>query len=234
MATYDLADWRARLRIALGDGTSPYLWDDDTLDQCTLTAITDHALLLPHLVRRAYSVVLGAQEFALTVTTAGDLLGVVGVELAGVPLPLRDLQSTGPARSAASRAVRADGLPQGYSVRDVTLRLRQPASAAETGTNVLVVWQVETYALPDSGTVWTGPVSDVPLVLLLARRAAYQILAEWQARTQGLTTPTIASGSTNVHLDIPPILAALEVEIQRALDLRKARVGTVPPLPVGR
>jgi len=94
---------------------------------------------------------------------------------------------------------------------------------AETDANALVVAATQTWDLPDDGgNTWNGPSADLSLLLLLARRNAYQQLAEWQARAQGLTTPTIAGSSSNVHLDVPPILAALEVQIRRALDLRTA------------
>src|SRR5439155_11396771 len=105
------------------------------------------------------------------------------------------------------------------------------ASGAEVGAAALVVVLAQTWTLPDATNGWNGPASDVSLLLLLAKRNAYQSLAEWQVREQGLSTPTVGSGNTNVHIDVPPILAALEVQIQRAIALRAPRGGTFPVLP---
>jgi hypothetical protein len=220
-----MTDLVAALRTALGDTTIPYLWDDPTLEQCVADAVNEHSFEYPRLTYGRYALTAGQQEVALApVGGAGlpdpaapsDLVAVVGVELPpGTPIPADAWGSAAPAGAAASRAA------QGYRARPGVVRLRVPASGAEVGPATLVVAATQTWDLPDTGgTAWNGPAADLSLLLLLARRAAYQTLAEWQARAQGLTTPTIAGTSSNVHIDVPPILAALEVQIRRALDLR--------------
>lgn len=224
-----MPDLVSALRTALGDTAGPpFLWDDATLAQCVTEAVNEHSWLYPRLTAGLYAVGVGQQEVALAAVGPGGgpdpaapaaLLAVVGVELpVGTPIPADAWGSTAAAGAAASRA------RQGYRSRYGVLRLRVPASGAETGPAALLVAATQTWDAPDATTPWNGPLPDLALLVLLARRAAYQLLAEWQARAQGLTTPTIAGSSTNVHIDVPPILAALEVQITRALALRAGRV----------
>lgn len=254
MADYDLADWEARLREALLIVPGlPVTWGDDTLGSCALAGITDHSFLFPWLTRATYVVDDGQQDWLIypvsgpttdpapvsnpEATSAADLIAVVGVELPrGTPIPQGAFTTTPPAGSAASRALRADAQAQGYVWHAGQLHLRQPATGDEVGDDQLLVTQAQTWLLPDldNTIAWNGPVADVPLVLLLAKRAAYETLAEWQVRIQGFDPATIIAPDTNIHIDVPPILAALEVQIARALELRANRSAAYPPFPAGR
>ncbi|MGI8587709.1 MAG: hypothetical protein ACR2M0_08495 [Chloroflexia bacterium] len=222
---------RTQLRSSLLDITPPLLWTDDVLNQCIAEAVTTHSLLFPFAATVDLPVALGQQSFSIyPVQNPGllpppvgeaDLLAVQGVELpVGQPIPQDPWQSTDPAGSASSR------YRQGWRVRSNTLTLRNPASGNEIGPATLRVELLQTWNLPDdgSGSSWNGPVHDVPLLVLLSKRSAYQYLAEWQARDQGITPALAPSGSgANLHIDVPPILVALEVQIDRALKLRQQR-----------
>ena len=67
--------------------------------------------------------------------------------------------------------------------------------------------------------------------MLLAKRNCYQLLAEWQVREQGINpqTQTVATGDVVIsHIDVNAILASLEIQIKRELDLRARRTAIVP------
>jgi hypothetical protein len=108
--------------------------------------------------------------------------------------------------------------------------LTNPASGDEVGSYTARVEYLQTYNIPLDSPItilWNGPDSDVPLLLLLARRFAYEALAEWQVRTQGAeadaATWGLPSGTVGVHIDVPRIIQSLEAQIKRAIDARKQR-----------
>src|SRR4051812_4849087 len=120
MADYDLPDWVARLRIALGDTTGPYLWDDPTLEQAIARATAAHSYHFPHLVAASYVISLAQQDIALAASADAGLIAVVAAELpVGTPIPRLAYDTTGPRPSTASR------VSQGYWWRTETLRLRR-------------------------------------------------------------------------------------------------------------
>ncbi len=226
---------RAMLRAALLDTTAPLLWSDMALDGAIDEAVTAHSYQFPCPVAARYSLGPGQQVVNIVPTDPAlpedvpvpvgtincDVIGVQRAELpVGTPLPPDPGQSTDPAASGSAR------YRQGYRWRGHTLVLHNPASGDEVGSYTLRVEYLQTYNIPLDTPItiaWNGPDSDVPLLLLLAKRAAYQLLAEWQIRTQGATPPTLPSGSSLAHIAVPPILAALEVEIARALAYRRLR-----------
>ncbi len=231
-----LPDWTAALRALLLDTSAPYLWPDAPLARCITDACTAYSYLFPRLVRTVYDVAAGQQEIALSPAAglapgspptppppgpaAADLIRVLGVELPpGLPLPEDAWPSTPAAPSLASRS------PQGYRWTPQLLRLRVPAAGAEVGAGTLAVVARQTWDTPTAAAAWNGPPSADGLVLLLAQRRAYGLLAGWQARAQGTAPATIPSGSSNSHIDLPPLLAALEIEIKREIEARQAAGG---------
>ncbi|HMA37331.1 MAG TPA: hypothetical protein VKY74_22960 [Chloroflexia bacterium] len=232
-----LAELRAALRASLIDLESPPLWPDAVLDGCLDEAIAAHSYLFPWPTTVVFDVAPGAQLFVvyplitagpgppgygpapLLPSAAADLISIQAVELPlGTPVPPDPWQSTDPANSGSGR------YRQGYRWRANLLQLRNPASGPEVGPGRLRLAILQTYWRPAApADVWNGPAGDQSLLILLAKRAAYQLLAEWQARTQGLTPATVPGPGLNLHLAIPPILAALEVQIARAITLRQQR-----------
>ena len=231
-----LGDFTTALRAQLLDATAPYLWSDTVLEACTVDAVRQHSFLFPRSSLQAYDVTAGQQTITLSpsnaaetpdVTANGEVFAVLGVELpAGTPIPLDRWDSTAASRSSASRTA------NGYRWQGKFLRLRNPAAGAEVGPGTLSVEIWQTWDEPDAATTpWNGPRADYSLVLLLAKRAAYQLLAEWQAREQGIDpqTVTVPTGDQLVgHIDVAAILAALEVQITRELTLRARRTAVVP------
>lgn len=230
-------DFITDLRRQLLDTVAPFVWADQTLALCVVEACNEHSLIYPRMVRGVADVINGQQEFDLWPVVASGLMdaptpvdnaeviALVGVELpAGTPICEDRWNSTTPARSTSSRGT------QGYRWRQGLIRLRNPASGLEVGGGKLVIELIQTWNSPiNEGDSWNGPESDRGLILMLARRNAYQMLAEWQIREQGVGAETIPSGNTWLHIDIAPILAALEVQITRALDVRANRTNWTPP-----
>lgn len=226
------SDLRLGLRQALRDTAAPPLWTDEVIDQCIDEAVAGHSLLFPQprtvyaaLAAGARAVVLypvtdpGITALSATPTAAADLIAVQAVELpVGTPIPEAPAQSTDPAGSGSTH------YRQGWRWRGHTIELRNPAAGAEVGTGTMRIDFLQTYNRPDdAGITWDGPNLDVPLLLLLAKRAAYQALAEWQVRAQGLAPATVDDSLANIHLDVSPILADLERQIATAIRLRQTR-----------
>jgi hypothetical protein len=225
---YSLTDLRGQLRAALDEAT-PSLWPDAALDVALAAAVAAHSHLFPQRVAAAIDVVDGQQDYPVyplldpasgvqrTPPAGVDLIRVEAAELPpGAPLP-EDAPGATPARPRAGRA------DQGYTMIGGTLRLRRLPAGGEIGAGLLRVILRQTYNWPDdSGVTWNGPAHDLPLVLLLAKRAAYQFVAERQVAAQGTAAATGASGAIDLHIAVPAILASLEVEIARAIAARQA------------
>ena len=232
---YRLSELVALLRPVLMDSVAPYQWPDAALQQAIQEATAQHSFLFPRERRLAYDVTAGLTAIAIyPVDTApsvlsdppagletGDdagpagggqaqLISVQRVELPpGTPLPEDGGQTTDPAASGSTTYT------QGYRWRDGFLYFRNPASGDEVGSLKLIVELLQTYSQPDAAGSykWDGPVHDLPLLLALAQRAAYQQLATWQARD------LVDTSKANV----PAILAGLETEITRAIRIRARR-----------
>ena len=254
---------RGALRAALGDTDDAALWSDTVLDQALDEAIAEHAHLFPAATVLWQSVEAGITEVQIfpsgdagegaTVAQPAstgatdipapppgtrDILSVQGVWLQGARLPDDGWAATGPAGTGP--------YAQGYAWRGNYLYFRNPLSSAEAGPGALRVALLQSYNLPsaDDLLLWNGPALDLPLLLLLARRGAYQLLGEWQIRHQGLEQATFevrhaeSSGSTEsggagtssslsrawLHLAVPPILAALDTAIAAAVRARGRRL----------
>jgi len=223
-----LPDLIAELRDHLRDSAPPLLWSDAVLGRVVTDAADEYSYLLPRAVRMTYDLAAGQQEVALfPLAAAGlgpalppapavaDLIRVLGVELPpGTPLPADSPRSTPPAASTASRSA------QGYRATPTRLRLRRPAAGPEVGPARLVIEATQTWDTPSATVAWNGPPTDGGLVLLIAKRHAYGLLAEWQAREQGIDGEFAPSGTLNIQLNLPPILAALDHQIDLALTAR--------------
>jgi hypothetical protein len=217
------------LLLKLIDDSGGTLWNNDQLNQGLWEGVAQHSYLFPAPNRVKYTTVAGMTEQLVTNTAGTRFLGVGRVELpAGTPIPEDPRQSSDPAGSSSAR------YRQAWWWRNGTVYFRNALVGAEVGANLLIIEHLETYVFPDAADVraWSGSEWDLSLLMLLAQRSLWQELAGRQAGGQGLTTPTIAGTSTNVHIDIPPILAALEVEIARALMARRRRAVRSRPLDI--
>jgi hypothetical protein len=226
--SYTLSQLRTALRDVLAD-TGAAIWPNAALDHAIGEAVAEHSYLFPKRCYLLTSVTAGAQEFALTpgmdplagTDVDSEIIAVQGVELpVGTRIPEDPRQST-PPPSGGSCAYR-----QGYFVRDRLLCLTNPASGTEIGTNTLKVYALRTYNLPNAaGTIpWDGDNKDQPLLLLLAARRAYTLLAGWKAAAQvDQTTVTDPDSHAAINISIPAALAALDREITAAIRLRQQR-----------
>jgi hypothetical protein len=228
---------RTALRAALLDNTIPLLWSDVVLDQAIDEAVTAHSYLFPCPVAARYSLGPGQQVIHVVATDpaaaedvpipAGTInCDVIGIQRVEVPwktvIPMDPGQSTDPAASGSN------SYKQGWRLRGHNVMLTNPASGDEVGSYTARIEYLQTYNIPLDSPItvaWNGPDSDVPLLLLLARRFAYEALAEWQVRTQGASSTGWigASGSVDLHIDVPRIIDSLERQIKRAIDARKTR-----------
>ncbi len=226
-----LPDLIAELRDHLRDTDPPLLWSDAVLGRVVTDAADEYSYLCPRAVRMTYDISDGQQEVALfpllalglgptlppSAPAVADLIRVLGVELPpGTPLPADNPHSTPPAASTGSRSA------QGYRATPTRLRLRRPASGPEVGPAHLVIEATQTWDTPSASVAWNGPPTDCGLVLLIAKRHAYGLLAEWQAREQGIDGEFAPSGTLTIQLTLPPILAALDHQIDLALNARLA------------
>jgi hypothetical protein len=225
---YSVADLVGRLRVALADLVDPYTWDDASLGDCIQQAVTEHSYQFPAQAAHRFSVGAGAQVFDITakdptVAEEGSLGDAVNAEVititrvelpVGTPLPADPGQSTDPAGSSSTR------YKQGYRARGGRITLTNPASGPEVGTFTMRVEWLQTYNLPyDAGlssVPWNGPVLDVPLLLLYAKRAAYQRLGEWQAR-DGIVLQQARA------VNVESLVALLDKELDRAIAVRRLR-----------
>ena len=235
MSAYLLSALVTQLRGVLMDTVQPYQWPDAALQQAIWEATAQHSFLFPRERRLAYDVSDGLTAIAIyPVDTApsttsspptglqtGDDAGPAGdgsaqlitvqrVEMPpGTPLPEDGGQTTDPADSGSTVYA------QGYRWRDGFIYFRNAASGDEVGSLKLIIELLQTYSQPDVGGSykWDGPVHDLPLLMLIAQKAAYQQLATWQARD--LTDVS--------KVPVAAILDRLEVEIQRAITVRKRR-----------
>jgi hypothetical protein len=226
--TYSVADLVARLRGALADRVDPYTWDDASLSDCVQQATTEHSYQFPAQAAHRFSVAAGTQVFDITAkdptfpeegslgaAVNAEVITITRVELpVGTPLPADPGQSTDPAGSSSTR------YKQGYRARGGRITLTNPASGAEVGTYVMRVEWLQTYNLPyDAGlssVPWNGPVLDLPLLLLYAKRAAYQRLGEWQARDGIILQQARA-------VNVAALIALLDQELDRAIQVRRLR-----------
>jgi hypothetical protein len=185
MTTYNTAtlkDLVGVLRRTLADRVDPYTWDDATLTACIQQAAIEHGYQFPALVARRFPLAAGAQTFdvgpmVLAVgeddTTSLANSGVLVVQRVELPvgrvLPEDGGQSSDPAGSRSST------YKQGYRVRGGHITFTNPASGDEVGAATLRVEWLQTYSMPDDSdplqeVLWNGPVTDLPLLLLYARR----------------------------------------------------------------
>jgi hypothetical protein len=225
-----LPAFRAALRAALRDETVPYTWPDSALHSCLWEATEAYAYAFPAQATLVYDLAAGQTGVALYAAdgpdgplgptpgppTPGagnaDLIAVQRVELpAGTPIPEDPRQAADPADSSPGAT------SQAWWARDGFLALRYPASGAEVGAGTLRVEVLQTYNRIDEAGLfpWNGPTNDQALILALARRTAYALLAEWRARDPSLG-PTPAP-------DLAPILAAADTALAQAFTLRRAR-----------
>ena len=228
VGSYTLAALTDKLRVALADRVDPYTWDDDSLADCIAQGATEHGYQFPAQAAHRYSVAEEAQVFDITAKdpsfgetgSLGDAINaevitITRVELpAGTPLPVDPGQSTDPAGS------RSTTYKQGYRARGGRITLTNPASGAEVGTYTMRVEWLQTYNLPYgdaiTGVPWNGPVLDVPLLLLYAKRAAYQKLGEWQAR-DGIVTQQARA------VNVESLMGLVDKELDRAITVRRLR-----------
>jgi hypothetical protein len=235
--SYTLADLTTRLRVALADRVDPYTWADDSLAACLYQAATEHGYQFPAQAAHRYSVTAEAQVFDITAKdpsfgetgSLGDAINaevilITRVELpVGTPLPLDPGQSTDPAGSRSST------YKQGYRARGGRITLTNPASGPEVGTYTMRVEWLQTYNLPYgdgiTGVPWNGPVLDLPLLLLYAKRAAYQQLGEWQAR-DGIVLQQARA------VNVESLISLLDKELDRAIKVRRLRNVRSRPLDI--
>jgi len=222
-----LTDLRGQLRGLLLDSTAPQVWSDAVLTHCLAEAIAEHSFQFPAQAVAALSLSAGQTAVPLyalpaelpqadpadptgSATQAAQILGVLRVELpAGIVLPDDPGQATDPAASGSAQ------YRQAYRWRAGWIYLRNGASGAEVGAGTLRVELLQTWSVPnEAGTItWDGPQYDLPLILLLAKRTAYQILAEWRARDDKL-----AQG-----IDPSLVLPSVDTAIGQAYALRLKR-----------
>jgi hypothetical protein len=231
-----LPDLRAALRALLLDTATPTVWPDAALDACLWEAVAAHSYRFPCEATLLFDVGESATTFLLgagdgldsvtPMTSGADLIAVQRVDLpVGTPIPEDPRPITDPSGTASP----APG--QAYRWRGGSLTLRRPATGAEVGPGRLRVETLQTYQRPsaDGAVLWNGPLSDRSLVLLLAQRGAYGLLAAWQARDPALLG---AAPPTGHAADLPGALAALDAEIARAVAARRARAVRSRPLDV--
>jgi hypothetical protein len=89
------------------------------------------------------------------------------------------------------------------------------------GTGTLRIEWLQTYSMPDDSDPlndipWNGPGTDLPLLLLYAKRAAYQRLGEWQAR-DGIVQQQARA------VNVANLIALCDAEIDRAVAVRRRR-----------
>jgi hypothetical protein len=227
-SNYPLSTLRPQLRRALLDLVDPYTWDDATLTACLQQAAVEHGYAFPALVARRFNVTDGLQAFDVTTmalqaaeddTTTSvncQVVVVTRVELpTGTVLPEDPGQSSDPAGSRSAR------YKQGYRVRGGHLTFTNPAAGDEVGTGTLRIEWLQTYSMPDDSDPlndipWNGPGTDLPLLLLYAKRAAYQRLGEWQARDGIILQKTRA-------VNVESLIALCDAEIDRAVAVRRRR-----------
>ncbi len=218
---------RSQLRDLLLDAVGPQVWSDSALTHCLYEAIAEHSFQFPAQVTAKFSLSAGQTEVPLyalpsqlpqalpldptgAATQAAQILGVLRVELpVGTVLPDDGGQATDPAASGSAI------YRQAYRWRAGWIYLRNAAGGPEVGADTMRVELLQTWSVPsEDGTItWDGPAHDLPLLLLLAKRTAYQLLAEWRARDD------------NASLGIDPtlVLPAVDVAIGQALAVRFKR-----------
>jgi hypothetical protein len=223
-----LSDLRSKLRRALLDLVDPYTWDDDTLSVCIQQASLEHSYQFPALAARRFTVTEGLQVFdvaamalAESETDTGTAANSSVLIVQRVELPTGTVLPEDPGQSSDPANARSSTYKQGYRGRGGHITLTNPASGNEVGTNTLRLEWLQTYAMPDDSdplteVVWNGPVVDVPLLLLYAKRAAYQRLGEWQARDGIILQQTRA-------VNVEGLIALIDAELDRAIKVRRVR-----------
>ena len=229
---YDRDTIRAALRVALLDTTAPLLWTDPVSDQCIDAAVAQHSGWFPCPVAARYSLGLGDERLVIQPTDpalaedvpvpAGtidcDVIRITRVQLKvsgqGQEWPQDRQPPGGPALSGSSRK------SNGWRARGATLYLRPAISAPQAGSYVLRVEYLQTWNRPASTPLviaWNGPGDHRPLLLLLAQRAAYELLGAWQVRVQeagaNASTWGLPAGTVDVHIDVSKVLTSLEAQI---------------------
>jgi hypothetical protein len=229
---YDRTTIRTALREALIDTTAPLLWTDTALDQCLDAAVAEHSGWFPCAVAARYSLAAGYERLRIVETDPSlaedvpvpvgsidcDVMRITRVQLkvsgAWQEWPQDRQTPGGPALSGSSRQT------NGWRARGPWLYFRPAITAGQAGSYVLRVEYLQTWNRPATTPlviVWNAPAAHRPLLLLLAQRAAYQLLGAWQARVQeaGADPATwgLPSGTVDVHIDVGKVLGSLEAQI---------------------
>jgi hypothetical protein len=234
---YDRGTIRTALREALRDTTAPLFWTDVALDQCLDAAVAEHSGWFPCPVAARYSLGLGQERVNIVPTDPAlaedvpvpvgtldcDVMRITRVQFkagaAWEEWPQDRQPPGGPALSGSSRKA------NGWRARGHWLYLRPAITAGQAGSYVLRVEYLQTWNRPAMAPLpieWNGPADHRPLLLLLAQRAAYQMLGNWQARVQeagaNASTWGLPAGTVDVHLDVPHVIQSLDTQIATLRD----------------
>jgi hypothetical protein len=243
---YDRGTIRTALREALRDTTAPLFWTDTALDQCIDLAVAEHSGWFPCPVAARYSLGVGyervnivptdpalAEDVPVPVGTLDcDVMRITRVQIqasgAWQEWPQDKQPPGGPALSGSSRQ------SNGWRARGHWLYLRPAITAGQAGSYVLRVEYLQSWNRPANSPLpieWNAPADHRPLLLLLAQRAAYQLLGNWQARVQeagaNASTWGLPAGTVDVHIDVPHVIQSLDTQIAA---LREALARVWPTL----
>lgn len=175
---------RARLRLELGDTTSPNLWSDTFLDDLLVESGAWYSRLWP-LHSTAYSdVATGDRAFSVP----DGALGISGVECPpGLPLP----QEASPVMGVPLHT----GVRQTWSLWGDTLLLGRPASGDEVGSSHLILRVLLPWDRLDPEEPWNGPEDDERLLILWCAAQAYA----WLEGQEGKRARNPAAGASSAR-----------------------------------
>lgn len=223
----DQAQLRTELRALLYDDVAPTVWSDAALDSCVREAWAEHSYLFPWSVLIQIGLTVRSNNYTVEPLTLGysaptdgrpltDLIGVQAVEYPFLtPLPYDGRAQSNPTGN------RMQITGQGWYVEGDQLYLTNLPTQADVDRSALYIYATQTWIRPcDSvGALWNGPASDVELLLLLAKRQAYQLIGEWQQRNQYVTPDDPISRMT-----VGGVLQTLTQQINAAITFRRRRL----------
>jgi hypothetical protein len=174
----------ARLRVELGDTTSPNLWSDTLLDDLLIEAGAWYSRLWPRHATAYQDVAAGDRGF----TIPEGALGVSGVECPpGLPLP----QEASPVVGVPLHT----GVRQTWSVWGGTLLLGRPAAGDEVGSSCLIMRVLLPWDRLDPVEPWNGPEDDERLLILWCAAQAYA----WLEGQEGKRARNPQAGASSAH-----------------------------------